>query len=139
MSLHQTYTNDTKSVLMKYLKTNKLALWNDPAIHIVPIPPIELSQVNAFEIIAKLTFLQTQNEQINNTHTQPMYSSSTSANQNTNSSHQNQNIHPYDQSTVTLQEFSMVTQELSNFMDKVPGDITKITQVCIVAQENTGK
>ena len=33
----------------------------------------------------------------------------------------------------------MITQELRNFMDKVSGDINKITQVCIMAQENTDK
>ena len=33
----------------------------------------------------------------------------------------------------------MITQELRNFMDKVSGDITKITQACIAVQESTGK
>ena len=33
----------------------------------------------------------------------------------------------------------MITQEVENFMDKVPDDITKITQACTTAQENTGK
>ena len=33
----------------------------------------------------------------------------------------------------------MITQELRNFMDKMSSDITKITQACTVAQENTGK
>ena len=60
-------------------------------------------------------------------------------NQNTNSSLQNQNVHPYDQSTVILQQFSMITQELRNVTDRVSGDINKITQACTAAQENTGK
>ena len=33
----------------------------------------------------------------------------------------------------------MITQELRNFRDKLSGDITKITQACTTAQENTGK
>ena len=86
-----------------------------------------------------LTFLQTQNEQINNTHTQPMYSNSTPVNQNTNSACQNHNIDPHNQSTVILQQFSMITQELQNFTNKMSSDINKSTQACTVAQENTGK
>ena len=68
-----------------------------------------------------------------------MYSNITSANQNTNSSPQNQSVHPHNQSTVIVQQFSMTTQELRHFMAKVSGDITKITQACTTAQENTGK
>ena len=103
----------------------------------VPIQPAEPSEINAFKTIARLTFLQTQNEQINNTHTLPMYSNLT--NQNTNSSPQNQNIHLHNQSTIILQQFRMIMQELWNFMDKVSGDITNIMQACTVAQENTCK
>ena len=38
-----------------------------------------------------------------------------------------------------LQQLSMITQELKNFMDKVSGDIINITQAYTAAQENTGK
>ena len=84
-----------------------------------------------------LTFSQTQNEHINSTNTQPMYSNSTSTNKNTNSSPKNNNVHPHDQSTVILQQFSMITQAFRNFT--VSGDITKIMQAYTAAQENTGK
>ena len=47
-------------------------------------------EIDAFTTIESLTFLQTQNEQVSNTCTQPMYSDLTLANQNTNSSLQNQ-------------------------------------------------
>ena len=67
-------------------ENHKLALCNDPEAHMVPIPPAEPLDINAFKIIARPTFFQTQNEQINNTPTQCMYSNSTSANQNTKSS-----------------------------------------------------
>ena len=105
----------------------------------VPTPPAEPLEINTFKEIARITFLQTHNEQINSIHTQPMYSNSTSANHNTNSSPQNNNIHPHNQPTVILQQFSMMTRELRNFMEKVCGDIIEIMQACIVAQENAGK
>ena len=81
----------------------------------VPQPPAEPQEINAFTTITRLTFLQTQNEQVSNTCTQPMYSDLTLANQNRNSLPQNQNIHSHNQSTVILQQFSMITQELRNF------------------------
>ena len=60
----------------------------------VPLPPAEPSEVNAFETSARLTFSQTQNEHFNNNHTQPIYCSSISTNNNINSSPQNTNVHP---------------------------------------------
>ena len=71
--------------------------------------PAEPTEINAFTTMARLTFLQTKNEQPINIHTQPMYSDSTLAIQNTYNSPQNQNIHANDQSTVILQQFSMIT------------------------------
>ena len=68
-----------------------------------------------------------------------MYRTLTAANQNSNSSPQNNNVHPHDQSTVILQQFNIITQELRNVMDKVSCDFTKIMQACTTAQENTGK
>ena len=44
----------------------------------------------------------------------------------------------HNQSTVILQQFSMITEELKNFTYKVSGDITKITQAYNTAQQNTG-
>ena len=78
-------------------------------------------------------------EHVSNTHIQPIYSSSTSTNNSINSSTQNNNVYLHDQSTVILQQFNMITQELRNFMDKVSGDIAKIRQTHTTAQENTGK
>ena len=48
-----------------------------------------------------------------------MYSNIPLVNQNTNRSHESQNVQPHEKSTVILQEFSMITQELKNFSDKV--------------------
>ena len=80
----------------------------------VPVPLAEPREFNAFTTITRLTFLQILNEQVNSSHKQSMYSV-----QNTNSPLESQNVHPHNQSTVILQIFSMITQELQNFMDKV--------------------
>ena len=93
----------------------------------VPTSPGEPLEINAFNTIARLTISQTQIECINSTHTQPMYSNSASDNQTINSSLQNNNVQPHDEYTVILQQLSKITEELRNFMDKVSGDITKIT------------
>ena len=111
----------------KILESHKLALWKDHLTHIGPKPPAKLPEINAFTTITGLTFLQTQDEQVSNTYTQPMYSDIVLVNQNTNSSLQNQYVHPHDQSTVILQQFSMITQELHNLTDEVSCDINEIT------------
>ena len=46
----------------------------------IPLPPAEPPEINAFEPIARLKFSQMQNEHFNNIHTQPMYSNSTPTN-----------------------------------------------------------
>ena len=97
-------------------------LCDDHLTHLVPVP-CELPESNAFTTITTLTFLQTQDEHVSNTHTQPMYSDIPLVNLDMNSSLGNQNMYPHNQSTVILQQFSMITQELQNFTDKVPGDI----------------
>ena len=83
----------------------------------LPIPPAETPGNDAFTTVARLTILQTQNEHVSNTYTQPRYTNLTLANQNANNSPHNQNIHPHDQSTAILQQFSMITQELRNFTE----------------------
>ena len=55
------------------------------------------------------------------------------------SSHQSQDVHPHNQSTVILQPFSIITQELQTFTDKVSSELNKITQACTATQENTCK
>ena len=36
-------------------------------------------------------------------------------------------------------QFSIITQELQSFTDKMSGDLNKITQACTTAQDNTSK
>ena len=86
----------------------------------------EPSEVNAVETIKRLTHSHTPNNQQNNTCPQSIYSQvSPTYNELITHSPQNNAIYPHDQSTVFLQQFSMITQELKKFMDKVSGDITK--------------
>ena len=60
----------------------------------IPLPPAESSEINAFETIARLTFSLMQNEHFNNTHTQPIYINSTPTNKNVSNSPQNDNVAP---------------------------------------------
>ena len=60
----------------------------------VPVTPAEQPEINTFTTITRLTFLQTQDEQVSYTHTQPIFSDITLVNQTTNTSHLNQNVHP---------------------------------------------
>ena len=76
------------------LESHTLALCDDHSTHKVPVPPAELPEINAFTTITRPTFLQTQDEQVINTCTQPLYIDIILVNQNTNSSLQNQNVHP---------------------------------------------
>ena len=90
----------------------------------VPLPSAEPLGVNAVETIARLTLSQTHKDHPNDTHTQSIYSKST--NNNTNNSPQNNTVHPHNQSTVILQQFSMITQELRNLMEKGPVTLPKL-------------
>ena len=78
---YQWYRFNTNEIL----ESHKLGLCNDQLTNMVPIPPAETPEINAFTTITRLTFLQTQNEQVSNTCTQPMYIALTLANLNTNS------------------------------------------------------
>ena len=97
------------------------------------------TRTNAFMTITRKTLLQAQDGQISDNHKQSMYSNIPLVNQNMKSSHQSQDVHPHNQSTVILQQFSIIAQELWNFIDKVSGDLNKITWACTTAWENTGK
>ena len=61
---HQWY----KISVNEIFESHKLVLCYDHLTHMVPIPPAELPKINAFTTIARLTFLQTQDEQVTNTH-----------------------------------------------------------------------
>ena len=64
-------------ILTKKTNIHKIALCNDLIVHVVPLPPAEPLEFNAFKTIARLPFAESQLEHVSNTHTQPIYSSST--------------------------------------------------------------
>ena len=73
------YTKHTPVVKInanEILESHKLGLCKDHSTHMVPIPPAEPPESNAFTTIVRLTFLQSQDEQVSNTCKQPMYSDS---------------------------------------------------------------
>ena len=105
----------------------------------VTLPSAEPSEVNAVEIIQRLRHLHTSQTQQNSTCPQSIYSQVSPSNNGTTNSPQNNATYPHDQSTVFLQQFSMIMQELRNFTGKVSSDITKITQAYTPAKKNTGK
>ena len=112
---------------MKYFRITKLALCDDQSAHMVPLPTAEPAAINAFMKITRLTLLQAQDRQISDNCKQPMHSNIPLLNQTTEYSHQSQDVFPHDQSRVILQQFSIITQALHNFTDKVSGDLNKIT------------
>ena len=81
----------------------------------VPLLPAETSKINAVETIERLTHAHTSKDHPNKTWPQSINSNSTSTNNSTNNSPQNNASHPNDQSSVSLQQFSMIMQELNNF------------------------
>ena len=84
----------------------------------VPLPPAEPSEVDTVEIIEKLTHSHTSKHHPNDNQPQSIYSHTSSTKNSTTNSPQNNAIHPHDQSTVILQQFSMIMQELNTIMDK---------------------
>ena len=61
---------------------NNKAIYNDPAINMVPLPPAELSESNAFETIVKLSLSQNQRDLLNDIQTQAISNTSILTNNN---------------------------------------------------------
>ena len=89
MSLHQIHTSSTKSNSNEILETRKLVLCDDHLTHMVPISTAQPPETSTFTTITRLTFLQTQDEEVSNTCIQPKYSDIPLGNQNTNCPFQN--------------------------------------------------
>ena len=52
------------------LENHKLVLCDDQWTHMVPVPPAELPEINAFTTSTRLTFLQTQDKQVSSIYVQ---------------------------------------------------------------------
>ena len=98
---------------------HKTALCSDPTVHMVPssqtmvpLSQAEPLEVNAVKTIERLTHSHTSKNHPYGNCPQSIYSHTTSTNNNTTNSLQNNAVHPYDQSTVILQQYSMIMHEL---------------------------
>ena len=105
--IHQWYKINANEIR----ENHKLALCDDQSAHMVPLPPAEMPPINAFMTIRRLTLLQAQDGKISDNHKQPMYNNIPLVNQNMECSHQSQDVYPYNQSTIILQQFSIITQD----------------------------
>ena len=105
---HQSYRTNTN----KITDNHNTVLCNGPRINMVPLPTAELSESNAFETIARLTLSQNQMDLPNNNQIQAIPNTSILTNFNICNTPQNNMAQSHDQSTLILQQFSMITQEL---------------------------
>ena len=85
------------------LEKHKSALGDDQSAHMVPLPPAEPPEINAFAKITRLAPLKAQDGPISDNCKQCMYSNIPLVNQNMECSHQCQDVHHHNQSTVILQ------------------------------------
>ena len=131
---HQWYCINTNEIT----DNHNIAICNDTTINMVPLPTAEPSESNAFERIARLSLSQNQREPPNDIQTQSISKTSILTNNNICNTPQNSMTWSHDQSTIIMQQFSMIIKELK-MSQKVYGGITKITQAYNTAQENTGK
>ena len=76
------------------------------------LPPADLPAINAYMTFTRLTLLQGQDGQSNDNLKHPNYSNTPLVNQTTECSHLNQDLYSHSQSTVILQQFSIIIQEL---------------------------
>ena len=118
---------------------HNIAIFNDTTINMVPLPPAEPSEFNAFETVVRLSLSQNQRDLPNDIQTQAIPSTSITTDNDKGNIPQNNTTQSCNQSTVIVQLFSIITEELKNSTNKVSSDITKITQAYNTAQENTGQ
>ena len=106
---HQWYGINTNEIT----DNHNIALCNDSISNMVLLPTAGPSESNAFETLVRLTLSQNQRNLSNNNQTQLISSNSILTNNNTYNPSQNI-VHSHVQSTIILQKFSMVMQELEN-------------------------
>ena len=105
----------------------------------VLLPPAEPPAINTYMTILRVMLQQSQDSQNNAHGKQPQYTGTPLVNQPTEWSHQSKSVHPHDKSMVIQQQFSIITQELQNFTNKVTSDLHKTTHACTMAHRNTSR
>ena len=114
--------------------SHNVAICNDASVNMVELSPAEPYEANIIETLARLS-PQTDIDHITNRQF-------IANNHNTNKNHASSNsiIPPDNQSTLILQQSSIMTEESNdNFTKQVSSDITKMTKAHNTAQEHTGK
>ena len=105
----------------------------------VPLPLAEPSEFNAFGTIARSSPTQNQMDLLTNMYTQTIFNSSIIPQNDTDNAPRINTAQTNDQSSVILQQFSMIAEKLKNFTNKVSGDIMKTTQAYNTSHERKGK
>ena len=115
---HQWYRINTQ----KIMDSHNIAICNDKTVNMVQLPPVEPNEANTIEIFARLTTTNSQMNVEQLTNGQPI---TNSHNSNKCSASSNNILSPDNHSTVILNQFSIIAEELRNFTKQVLSDITK--------------
>ena len=106
--IHQWYGINTNKIIANHT----IATCNDSTINIVLLPPDDPSEFNAFETIVRLSLSQNQRDLPSDTQTQTTSNTPTITNNNIGNTSTINMKQPQDQSTIILQQFGIITEEL---------------------------
>ena len=108
------------------MESHNIMICNDKTVNIVQLPPAQPPEANAIETFARLTTINSNTivDQDNN---------------NTNRSPPPNSIPSPNQSSIILHQFSLLKEEIRNFIKLVLNNISEMTQVHKTAEEQTSK
>ena len=108
-------------------KNHNVAIFNDKTVNMVQLPPAGPQKANAIETFARLTTINS------NTHVDQI-----SNNSNNNPPINNMPL-PNNQSSIFIDKFSQLTEELKNFTKLVASNLAEMAQAHKNMQEQTRK
>ena len=113
--------------MAKLRKSHNVTIGNDKTVNMVQLPSAEPPEATVIETFARLSTINsnTKVDQISN-------------NTNDNLSPNNMPL-PNNQSSIIVDQFSQLTEELKNFTNFVTSNLSEIPQTCQTTQEQTGK
>ena len=121
----------------KITDNHKTAICNDTTVNMVPLPPTEQPEMNPFETFVRLSHSQNQRDLPDDIQTQTAPRTSIITNNSIGNAPKSNMILSHDQSTIILQQFSMITEKVKNFTKCLV--ILQRSHKHNTAQENTGK
>ena len=110
--IHQWYRINTNEIT----DDHNIAICNDTSINMVPLPQAEPLEFNTFKTIVNLSLSKNQRDLPNDIQTQTISNTSILTYNNLCNTSQNNTTQTNDQSTVVLQQFNMITEELKHFI-----------------------